>query len=240
MTGQQCVNAALTILGVLTQGESPASAESTDALQALNDMLASWSVEKFNVYSVSPAAYTLVSGTASYTIGSSGTFNTTRPVRIERASILMENPHATGKISFPVTIVNDQQWLEIGEREAKAAIPTILHDDGGFPLRTLRLWPKPEFTGTAPQLELWTWTQLQTFADLSTNYTFPPGYDRALKFNLAVEVAAMFGIVPTPQVVQIAAEAKAALRMLNAAEPGAIPAAGQVSAVVPPSGGGAA
>lgn len=234
MTGQQLVNAAMQLLGALTQGESPSSTESSDVLTAANDMLASWSVERLNVFSVGSDQYTLVTGQQAYTIGSGGDFDATRPVRIERASVLIANAGASGHISHPVDMIDEKQWSDIVERAAKGVIPRVMYDDAGYPLRTLQLWPMPTFTGTAPKLELFTWTELQTFADLETAYAFPPGYDRALKFNLAVEIAAQFGLVPTPQVLQIAAESKAAIRMLNAAAPAASPVTGQVNALAPP------
>jgi hypothetical protein len=199
-------------------------------------MLASWSVERMNIFTILRSEYPLVTATQSYTIGSSGVFNSTRPVKIERASILIANAGGSGKISQPLDLIDEKQWSDIVERGASGVIPRVLYADMAFPLATLYLWPVPTFTGTAPQLELWTWSQLQSFADLTTAYTFPPGYDRALKFNLAVEVAPQFGIVPTPQVQQIAADSKAALRMLNMAAPGASPVTGQVSALAPPPG----
>lgn len=236
MTGQQLVNAAMNLLGALTQGESPSVSESTDALQAANDMLASWSIERMNIFTILRSEHPLVTATQSYTIGSAGVFNVTRPVKYERAAILIANAGGSGKLSQPLDLIDEKQWSDIVERGVSGVIPRVMYADMAFPLTTLYLWPVPTFTGTAPQLELWTWQQLQSFADLTTAYTFPPGYDRALKFNLAVEVAPQFGIVPTPQVQQIAAESKAALRMLNMAAPGATPVTGQVSALAPPPG----
>jgi len=221
------------ILGALTQGETPSAAESADGLTALNEMLASWSIERMNVFSILRSEHTLVSGTQDYTIGASGTFNVTRPVRYEHATILVANAGGAGKLPFPLEIRDEKGWSEIAERGTAGVIPRVLYPDMAFPLTTLRLWPVPTFTGTAPLLELFTWQQLQQFADLVTAYTFPPGYDRAIKFNLAVEISAQFGLSVPASAVQIAAESKAALRMLNIAAPGASPVTGQVSALAP-------
>jgi hypothetical protein len=43
----------------------------------------------------------------------------------------------------------------------------------------------------------------------------PPGYLRAFRFNLAVEIAAEFGIEPPPNVARIAMAAKRTLKRIN-------------------------
>lgn len=221
-------------LGALTTGESPSSAEETDALTLLNAMIDSWSTERLNIFSIVQSVHALTTTQQSYTIGSGGDFNVTRPVRYERASIRMPNTGGSGYRYEPVEIIDALGWSQIVGRSTTDVVPTTLFPDMAFPLTTLYLWPIPTFSTISPYLALWTWTQLQQFADIATtSYTFPPGYERALKLNFALEAASMFGIVPTQQLVQQAIEAKAAIRMLNAAAPGATPISGQVNAVAP-------
>jgi hypothetical protein len=43
----------------------------------------------------------------------------------------------------------------------------------------------------------------------------PPGYLRAFKYNLALEIAAEFGIQPNPQVSRIAMTSKRNLKRIN-------------------------
>jgi hypothetical protein len=167
VTAQQAINAAMTHLGALTQGESPATSESNDFLQILNDMMSSWSTERLNIFSIMPSTHSLVSGTGSYTIGSSGVFNVTRPVRYERATIILPNTGGSGNRYHPLQIVDAPAWADILERSIGAVIPTVMFPDMAFPLTTLYLWPVPTFTTISVSLELWTWTQLTTFADLS-------------------------------------------------------------------------
>ena len=223
----------MTHLGALTVGESPSSSESSDFLQLLNDMTASWSTERLNIFAIVPSTHSLVSGTQSYTIGSSGVFNVTRPVRYDRANIILPNTGGSGSRYHPLQILDPAGWAALLERSVAGVIPTALFPDMAFPLTTLYLWPIPTFTTISVSLELWTWTQLQTFADLVTAYTFPPGYDRALKANLALEIAPQLGVLPSQQLVQLATEAKAAIRMINAAAPDAVPTTGQINAIAP-------
>jgi hypothetical protein len=43
----------------------------------------------------------------------------------------------------------------------------------------------------------------------------PPGYLRAFKYNLALEIAAEFGIQPNPQISRIAMTSKRNLKRIN-------------------------
>lgn len=53
---------------------------------------------------------------------------------------------------------------------------------------------------TAPAIVLYTPSALAQFTDQSTQYTFPPGYAKAIRYNLAVELAAEFGVEPSKTV----------------------------------------
>jgi hypothetical protein len=52
-------------------------------------------------------------------------------------------------------------------------------------------------------------------ATLTTTLSFPPGYLRAFRYNLACEIAAEFGVEPSPQVKRIAMSAKRNLKRIN-------------------------
>jgi hypothetical protein len=107
-------------------------------------------------------------------------------------------------------------------------VPLKLYYDQAVPTGKVYLWPTPNASST---IDLWLYSALSQFADLTTSVDIAPGYLRAMIYNLAVEVASQFGSVVRPEVAQIAAEAKAAIRMLNGAEPGMPPATGPVNAI---------
>jgi len=52
-------------------------------------------------------------------------------------------------------------------------------------------------------------------ATLDTTLAFPPGYLRAFRFCLACELAAEFGVEPSPQVQRIAMTSKRDLKRIN-------------------------
>jgi hypothetical protein len=225
---EDVINPALKLLGVITQGETPSASESADALDALNAMLDNWSTERLNIFYIYNFTGAISAGTNNYTIATGGTWNTPRPIRIESANILLSG------LTHPLEIISAADWAAIKEKGALANVPLKLYYNQASPTGVVYLWPTPN---TTPSIDLWLYTALPQFADLVTSYDLGSGYLRPMIYNLAVEIAAQFGSVLKPEVVQIAAESKAAMRMLNAAEPGAPPPTGQISAITPQAPG---
>lgn len=183
---------ALRLLNQIRQGQTASTSQNNDGLTMLNALTDAWSAERTTIFSVGTAAYPLVSGTASYLIGTGQTFNAARPVRIERAGILMPNPNGSGTFRLPLQILSEHEYNEIDVKLEASPYPEKIYYDNAWPNGTLYFVPVPTFSGTAPQVELATWTQLQQFADLSTSYTFPPAYDQALAYNLASQMAPIY------------------------------------------------
>lgn len=209
-TGQDVINGALRALGVIASGENASGNESVDALSALNGMLDSWSNEGLAVNARVREEFTLVAGTAAYTIGSSGDFNTTRPMKIEQAMI--EDQTATPTAEYPVRFLNLEEWANIAQKDTDADIPTDLYIEDTYPLATLRLYPVP---ATAHKLVIYSWKPLTQVTSLGTTLAFPPGYFDALKFNLAIRLAPEFNREPSPTVVDLAKDTKMLIKRMN-------------------------
>jgi hypothetical protein len=99
MTAADLIRISLRTLGVLAAEETPSAAEQSDALETLNDMLDSWAGERLALFATLRSTHTLTVGLSPQTIGSGGTFNTTRPVRIDGASITPAR-HRDGDAAF--------------------------------------------------------------------------------------------------------------------------------------------
>ena len=78
---------------------------------------------------------------------------------------------------------------------------------------TLSFWPIPN---AQVNFALYTWTALAQFPDLVSDQDFPPGYLKALRYNLAVDLAPEFGVAQVPQTVLMqAVESKGKIKALN-------------------------
>lgn len=210
MTVQQLINQVLRKIGVLAAGESPSTDESADALAALNQMLNEWNTLRAAIYTMKSQAFATVGAQASYSMGAGGNFNVARPVKIERATITV----ATG-YTAPVEIIGSAAYAEIVQK-ALAGVPEKLYPDYAFPLCNLALWPVPSGT---PALTLWWWQPLIT-ADLvlTDTVSYPPAYEQALVYNLAVVLASEYGRALPTEIAAMAERTKAQLGALNAPE----------------------
>lgn len=200
-TVQQFINSTLRLIGVIDSGETPSSTESDDALQALNQLLASWSSGAAPVYQLTRSTVALT-GLSQYAL-------TTRPVKIRSMTVI-----AAGGERQDVQPATAEQWGAIPDQTRAGRFATLYLNDNAFPLPTVRLWPIPATGGT---LEIWALMPLVQFVSLGEMITLPPGYEQALRFAFASVLAPEYGATLSPEIAQNAAEAKGAIARLNAA-----------------------
>lgn len=213
MTVLELIKSALRLTGALAAGEEPAADEAQDALAALRDMLASWSAERLSVYAIERSAYTLTAGKGSYSIGASDAapadIEAARPVRIENAGLVVDG------LEQPMDVVEADIWARVRDKTGEGA-PRQLYYQPLTPLGVLWLHPVPD---RAYGLALYTWQELTAPQELTDDWHLPPGYARAIRYNLAVELAAEYGRVIDGPLAALAAQAKAVLQSFNAPAP---------------------
>lgn len=115
-------------------------------------------------------------------------------------------------IDIPVELLNDAQYASIPSKAITSTYPVKLYDNGDFPLRRITVWPIPNQESV---MVLWLWQPLANKDTLDVELNLPKGYERALRFGLAVELAPEFGKEVPENVFKIASEAKAMLKRLN-------------------------
>lgn len=213
MTASDLIKASLRLINAIASGETPTNAEMQDCLSALNIMLNSWSAERLNIHVLTKENFSLANGTAEYTIGSSGTFNTARPQRIEGAYIALSGTN------YPLQIVDRERFRDISA-PATTGQPTMLYYNPEYPLGKVQVYPTPD---SAYTLHLDSWKPFTTLALLTTAVSFPPEYEKALKYNLAVEIAPEFirGNIPA-DIRDIAARSLSTLKRFNATSPAVV------------------
>lgn len=194
------------LLNKLASGSLPSSSEYSDGLTALNAMLDSWRNEDLMCWALQEQTVTLTNGQASYTVGSGGDFNFARPLEIVQAWIVDNN------ISYPVTIITNEQYNNIVNKAVTGNWPDRLNYTASLTTGTALVWPVPNASRT---MKLDVRTPLGTFAATSDTVTLPPGWERALAYNLAMELAPEYQTQTPPEVVRIAASSKAALKDAN-------------------------
>jgi hypothetical protein len=178
-TARDIIRKALQKNGVLVKGEQPSADEADDALDALNAMIGSWSNDSAIIYARTWESFPLVPAQSLYTIGTAANFNTERPLQIVSAYV------RDGISDFDLDVVDDEGYNSFTFKSANG-LPQYLNYDNAFPVAKIRLFPVPMIAYT---LFILTEKQISSFATLDTALSLPPGWERALVYNLAVELA---------------------------------------------------
>ena len=203
------INGALRLIGQLAEAETPSAATSQDALAALNQMIDSWNTERLAVFSTQDQVFNWPPNVLSRTLGPSGDFVGNRPILLDDATYFIDT--ASG-ISYGIKIINQQQYDGIAVKTVTSTYPQVIWVNMSYPNIEMYVYPKP-----TKVLE-WHFISVEEITQpalLSTTLAFPPGYLRAFKYNLACEIAAEFGVEPSPQVQRIAMTSKRNLKRIN-------------------------
>ena len=204
-TAIDLIQSSMRLATVLASGETATADEATDGLKALNDILENWSLENLSVWQGNNEQYTLTPNVATYTIGPGGDFNATRPVRIGMSFVRVNGA------DFPVTSWGLDEYNAVAVKNI-GGIPERFVYLNEYPLGQIILYPVP---ATVSTLFLNTDRVLAFPLTLATNLSFPPGYEKALRYTLAVNLAPEYGVMPSPAVVAIATASKADLKRAN-------------------------
>jgi hypothetical protein len=203
------INGALRLIGMLAEAETPSAATSADALSAMNQMIDSWNTERLSVFTTQDQVFTWPVSQATRTLGPTGNFVGNRPVLVDDSTYFKDTSNGT---SYGIKIINEQQYNGIAVKNTTSTYPQVLYVNMGYPDITMTVYPVP----TAPlEWHIVSVEELTQPAVLATTLSFPPGYLRAFRFNLACEIAAEFGVEPSPQVQRIAMTSKRNIKRIN-------------------------
>jgi hypothetical protein len=203
------INGAMRLIGMLAEGETPSAAASQDALSAMNQMIDSWNTERLSVFSTQDQIFTWPASIQSRTLGPTGNFVGNRPILLDDSTYFRD---AATNVSYGIKMINQQQYNGIAVKTVTSTYPQVLWINMTYPDIEMYVYPVP-----LRPLE-WHFVSVEELtqpAVLATTLSFPPGYLRAFRFNLACEIAAEFGVEPSPQVQRIAMTSKRNLKRIN-------------------------
>ena len=197
MVTSDLIRSSLRLIGAISSSEAPAADESMDALEALNMLLNSWGAVRFLSKNTPTITHTL-NGSTSYTIGSGGDIDTIRPSAIFTAY------YTLGGLDYPLQVLDYKTYSEIGTKNI-GAIPEYVVLKPDYPLSTIYVFPVGSggvltLSAVRPQVELNINDDVQDI--------YPPEWIRAIKYNLAIEIAPEFGFSASPELIALARESK--------------------------------
>jgi len=200
------ISGALRILQVLSPDVSLTDSEAQDALDCLNLMLDGWSNESLMITNVTSEIFPLTINQSTYTLGPGGNFDTARPMQIEKATFNVNG------IDYPLDLLEYDDWAAIKLKSLVGGFPQYCYIEKTYPLEVVHIYPTPN----APvSLSLYTRKEFTQFHTLNSPVELPPGYCRAMKYCLAVEIAHEYQTTAGADVMTLAISAKAGIKRTN-------------------------
>lgn len=212
--------------GIIASGEEVPAHMMQDGLETLNTMLDAWSIESIMVYASLTQTFTWPAGESTQTIGPSGDLTGIRPVHLQKYSYT-----TLGTVKQQIIELVEESFLEQQRKMSSPGTPQYLHINPTMPDVEVSICPTPD---TSMSLTLVSRAVLSlpetqeiislpaelpieffTYNDLSSNLEFPPGYERALVYNLAIELCPELGMEAPPTVQRIAMASKRNLKRYN-------------------------
>jgi hypothetical protein len=173
---------ALGVLGVSDPTDSVAPEDATLGLRVLNRIVDSLGLDSLMPIATTYQAIPLSGGAV--TIGTGGDVVVTRPTRIEPGAYVR-----AGSIDHPLEKITRDRWAAIGDKSLTGVPMYYWYEPTTAVLGTINFWPVPDGAYTA-YIPLQ--SRLSSFADLTTSYSLPDGYEEYLTCALAVHMAPFY------------------------------------------------
>jgi hypothetical protein len=198
-------------------GETMSSADAQRGLTTLNAMLDEWSNESLACYCNLEQSVTLIPGQAAYTVGPGGDVNGQRPLNVLIGPGAARITDTNGN-QYDVEVITQDRWNIIGAPYSTSDYPDTLFYDAQFPLGIINVFPTPSMAYTL------TWDsrlQLSDLSNLTSPFSLPPGYYKAITSCLALDLFPYFaakGEQPSQLLIAKAFNAKGAVKRTNMRE----------------------
>ena len=185
-TALQIITRAAREAAILGDHETLSSGEAANGLVRLNDMLASWRVDRLLCYQLKEESFVLTVNDGIYTIGSGGDFDTDRPIEILKPCYVREN-----QTDYPCDVINRDAYGRIVSKSTVTSnYPRKLFYDTAYPLGIIKIYPVPSSANT---LFINSLKEIQQFATLGTDAAIPTEYYDPIVYELAARHAAQKG-----------------------------------------------
>lgn len=185
-TALTLIKSAMRTVGKLGAAETPKNEDAQDALESMRFMLESWSANNLRIYYVTKEDLTFSSSPS--TIGSGATLDTARPQVVLEAFL----------DDTQLNIIDYAKYLRLSLQDT-GGLPGYLYYAPEFPNGKIYIWP--DGSGT---LHLMSLKPLTDYSALTSTVYFPPEYNEAIKWNLALRLCLEYGRQPSPLLLSMA------------------------------------
>lgn len=170
--------------GILAEGETPTAQQANDGLQALNDVLETWSIQSYAVWGGLPETFATVAGQSTYSVGPGGDWDTDRPASVSSVYSTVQGN------DYSATAWTLAEYMGVGVKSSRSQIPARFVYVNDAPLGRVILYPTPS---EAVTITIDTPRLLTQIPNIATVMTLPPAYARALQYAVAEEFGDEYG-----------------------------------------------
>jgi hypothetical protein len=213
-TPSDIINLALKTANVIGVGQTPLAQDTNDCFNQLNMMMAQWQRRRYMVYNLVTVGLQ-ATGALTYSVGTGGDFNITRPVKLESAFFRM-NKNTPLPVDYPLEVLRAQEDYNRISIKNLNAFPQYAYYNTGFPLGELYIWPVPN---NQYEIFISVMVQLEAFQTINDQIVLPPEYLDALHWNLARRICVMYGLPITPELTGYAEASMRAIEEVNSQIP---------------------
>ena len=207
-TVTEVITQALKDATVIGEGDAASAETMTDAFAVFQQMMGSWQENGMNVYAQVTSSFN-PTGAVSYSVGTGGDVNITRPEKIDNVYWRFNN------FDIPIQLLSTyEDYLDITNK-TQAGTPSIGFYLPSYPLGTLYLYPQP-INGS---FFVTTTVTLPTFTSITDTIVLPAKYILPIRFSLAELFSVTFQTVISPAVSTMANRYRVSLRKSNTRVP---------------------
>lgn len=208
-TGLQVITDSLKLIGVVAGHEVPTAAEQADSFARLNELIDSWGTHAQTLLVSRRDVLPLIVGEQVYTIGPGEDLPVPVPGAIDAVSYVLDG---TPETEVFLDWGTDVAAIAQPQKTLTGSPPQLVNYSRTHAYGELWVWPVPTL---AQDLVIYWREALAEFPDLVTPVDLAPGYARALRSNLAIELAPEFGRPIDPAVLYMARESLADVKRAN-------------------------
>lgn len=187
------IKRALRLIGVVAQGETPTTDQTTEAALALNGLVKAWQSDGMPLWALKTYSVPLTDGSASYRIGVGQTVNTPKPLKIIQAY----NSDSTSNVDVPIRIITKQEYNILGNKTSSGN-PIQVYYDPQNTYGDLYVFPVPtSVEAAANTIKIIYQRPFEDFDASTDTPDFPQEWYDALTYGLACRLAPEYGLPST-------------------------------------------
>lgn len=208
VSAQSLCEGALRKIRAIDPDETPNATELDNCFTEFLRMAKTWASKGLLIWASEEVTHTLTQGTKEYSIGSGGTIDTSRPIKLNPGCYV-----ASSGRDYPLTIIGQGRYKRISEKgSGQSSVPSLIWYNPTYPLGAIFVWPPG-----GGVLYLQTIKPLAEPAAVTNDVVFPDEYQDAIVWNLACRISPEFIGQPTPYQLAMAAYTLEGLRNENLA-----------------------